>query len=152
MRPHPRAPKKHLYFDNPEAFPIEVRARLAAIKATRELIDKQESLFKGLPSFAPLLNQLDELRHEVDEIADYIQTYLEGGGKPDLITLEFEMTHVRATGLETTLDSGSVNFIGSDDASPSEEQLSEDVREVMQRVWDAMREQGYRLYTAMIRA
>jgi hypothetical protein len=23
---------------------------------------------------------------------------------------------------------------------------------VMQRVWDAMREQGYRLYTAMIRA
>ena len=111
------------------------------VKAVEEILSK-----------FPLLNQLDELRHEVDEIADYIQTYLEGGGKPDLITLEFEMTHVRATGLETTLDSGSVDFIGSDDASPSEEQLSEDVREVMQRVWDAMREQGYRLYTAMIRA
>ncbi len=151
MPPRSRAPKKRVSFDNPEAFSSEVRPHVVAIQATRALIDRYETLVEDLPSFVPLLNRFAELRGKMDEIADYIKTYLAQDDEQDFDSFEYEMSHL-AGELESVLDDTPIDTRARKNASPLEDQLFSDVGDLMERIWVIVSDQGYKLHTAMIRA
>ena len=150
MPPRSRAPDKRPNFDKPEAFPAEVRAQVVAIKMTRQMIDTHAPLFKHIPSFAALNERFADLSGSIDELVSWIKQYLDGD--IDFDGFEHEMRHLLADSIRGILDHTPIDSRSRKNASPLEDQLFSDVAEVMERVWEAVSEQGYKLHTAMIRA
>ena len=154
--PKPARKPQKIYrnFDKPEDFPIEVRAHVVAIKITRQTIVLYKNLFENLPDFLPLHDRLDELSATIDGIASFINQYLDEEFDFDLF--EYEMVSSMAEEIQSELDNYPCfrEWKHGDrrkNSSPLEYEMFSEMDDLMIRVWDVVRDEGYKLYNAMLR-
>jgi hypothetical protein len=60
-----------------EKLPLETQNYMLGIVSFLDKIDHYQSLLKGLPTYAPLVETLDELRGALDEAIEWLNEYME---------------------------------------------------------------------------
>ena len=149
MPPSSKAPRNDPDFDKPDTLPIEVRAHATEIKKMRKIIGDYMYLFEDLPSFEPLNQWFERLLSYFEETIEWIKKYLVR--EINLRSFDHEMLYFSAEELELLLEDLPGSSRAGKSASLLESQLFADVEDVMQFVWELVREQGYKLHVALIR-
>ncbi len=138
-------------FNQPLTLPIDVRQQVIELNEVKRIAGQYFALFEELPSFQALTHNIETLQGNLEEIQDWIGQYLDPAVDLDFKSFEFEMTHLIADSLQDSLD----NYPHDRTSLPkgqSEMTLRDDANALMDNVWDVIRDQGYRLHTALIRA